>query len=148
MLPNITNLFQPLDVTVNGAAKAFLKRKYTEYYSGEISKALVDGKTLDDIEIKLKLSVMKPLQARWIVELYNYLTSEKGQDVIENGRKSAGITGAIEGGLVNLESLYPLAAIDHLEHRSTVPLIENGNLDQFDISSGISKEIQSEIYLK
>ena len=44
----------------------------------EISKALADGKTLDDIEIKLKLSVMKPLQAKWIVELYNYLTSEKG----------------------------------------------------------------------
>ena len=78
MPPNITNLFQPLDVTVNGAAKAFLKRKYTECYSGEISKALADGKTLDDIEIKLKLSVMKPLQAKWIVELYNYLTSEKG----------------------------------------------------------------------
>ena len=65
-------------MTVNGAAKAFLKRKYTESYSGEISKALADGKTLDDIEIKLKLSVMKPLQAKWIVELYNYLTSEKG----------------------------------------------------------------------
>ena len=68
--------------------------------------------------------------------------------MIGNSRKSAGMTGAIEGGLVNLESLYPFAAIDHLEHGSTVPLIENGNLEQFDFSSGISKEIQSEIYLK
>ena len=57
--PNITNLFQPLNLTVNGAAKAFLKRKYTEWYSGEISKALADGIALDDIEVKLKLSVLK-----------------------------------------------------------------------------------------
>ena len=36
---------------------------------------------------------------------------------------------------MNLESLDPFAAIDPLEHGSKVPLIENGNLDQFDISS-------------
>ena len=56
-------------------------------------------------------------------------------DVIGNHWKSAGITRAIEGRLVNLESLDPFGAIDPLEHGSTVPLIENGNLDQFDISS-------------
>ena len=60
VLPNMTSLFQPLDLTVNGAVKAFLKRKYTEWYSGEISKALADGIALDDIEVKLKLSVLKP----------------------------------------------------------------------------------------
>ena len=43
---------------------------------------------LDDIEIKLKLSVLKPLDAKWIVELYNYLTFEKEHDVIGNGWKS------------------------------------------------------------
>ena len=59
--PNMTNLFQPLNLTVNGAAKAFLKRKYTEGYSGETSEALADGIALDDIEIKLKFSVLKPL---------------------------------------------------------------------------------------
>ena len=68
---DMANLFEPLDLTVNGAAKAFLKRKYAEWYSEEISKALADGITLDDIEIKLKLSVLKPRQAKWIVELYN-----------------------------------------------------------------------------
>ena len=58
--------------------------------------------------------------------------------MIENGWKSAGITGAIERGLVNLESLDPFAATDRLEHGSTVPLTENGNLDQFDISSFVT----------
>ena len=34
MPPNMTSLLQQLDLTVNGAAKAFLKGKYTEGYSG------------------------------------------------------------------------------------------------------------------
>ena len=76
---------------------------------------------MDGIEIKFKVSVVKLLQAKWIVELCNYLTSEKGYDVIRKGW--------------NLEILDPFAAIDPLEHGSTFPLIENGNLDQFDISS-------------
>ena len=66
---NMTNLFQPLDLTVNGVGKAILKRKYTEWCSGKIAKALKDGMQLDDIDIKLKLLVLKPLQAKWIVEL-------------------------------------------------------------------------------
>ena len=34
--PNMANLFQPLDLTVNGAAKAFMKRRFIEWYSQEI----------------------------------------------------------------------------------------------------------------
>ena len=47
--PNPTQLFQPLDLAVNGAAKAFMKREYTELYSGEIAKALDEGRELDGI---------------------------------------------------------------------------------------------------
>ena len=39
---------------------------------------------------------------------------------------------------MNLESLDPFAAIDPLEHGSTFPLIENGNPDQFEISSFVT----------
>ena len=134
----MTNLIQPFDFTANRVAKAIFKRKYTEWYNGEISKALVDGIALDNIEIKLKLSVLKPLQAKWIVEPYNYLASEKGDDVIGNCWKSAGITEAIEGALANLERLDPFAVVDPLEYCSAVSLIENGKLDQFDISSFVT----------
>ena len=33
---NLTNLFQPLDLTVNDAAKAFMKQLFTEWNSQEI----------------------------------------------------------------------------------------------------------------
>ena len=140
----MTNLFQPLDLTVNGATKAFLERKYTEWYSKKISKALVDGIALDDIEIELKLSVLKPLQAKLIFELYNYLTSEKGHEMTGNSWKSAGITETIEGSLVNLESLDPFAGTDSLEHSSTIPLIEDENLDQSDISSFVAYQVNED----
>ena len=39
---------------------------------------------------------------------------------------------------MNLESLDPFETIITLEHGSTVPLIENGNIDQFDISSFVT----------
>ena len=55
-----------------------------------------------------------------------------------NSWKSAGITKAIEEDLVNLESLDPFETIITLEHGSTVPLIKNGNIDQFDISSFVT----------
>ena len=58
--------------------------------------------------------------------------------MIGNGWKSAGITGAIEGGLVNLESLDRFAAMDPLKFGSAVPLIKNGNFNQFDISNSVT----------
>ena len=48
------------------------------------------------------------------------------------------ITGTIEAGLVNLEGLDLFAAIDLLERGSTVPLFQNGNLDQIDIPSFVA----------
>ena len=67
----MTNLFQPLDRTVNGAAKAFLKSKFTEWYSNCIAAQLDEGKAIENVEVKLKLSVLKPLQTKWIIDLFN-----------------------------------------------------------------------------
>ena len=39
---------------------------------------------------------------------------------------------------MNLEGLDRFAAINPLEHGSTVPLIENGNFDQFDVSNFVT----------
>ena len=83
--PNIANLFQPLDLTVNGSAKAFMKKKFTEWYSSSIAKELDEGKPVEDIDVELKLSILKPLHAEWIKELYDYMTSEVSRGIISNG---------------------------------------------------------------
>ena len=61
---------------------------------------------------KLKLLVLKPLQAKWIMDLFNYLTSEKGRGIISNDWKAAFITETICSGLKCLEPLDPFQAID------------------------------------
>ena len=61
--PNMTNLFQPLDLTVSGAAKAFMKRRFIEWYHQEIWKELESTKELNDFDINLKLTILKPLHA-------------------------------------------------------------------------------------
>ena len=112
--PNMTHLFQPLDLTVNGAAKSYLKRRFTEWFSAMIAKDLDAGKPMEEIEVKLQLSTLKPLHAQWVVDLYNYLTSEKGQEVIANGWRSAGITEAISVGSHGLPNLDPFHHVDPL----------------------------------
>ena len=89
---NMTNIFQPLDLTVNGSFKALMKKKFTEWYSKQIANELEKGSPLDDIEVKLKLSVLKPLHAGWLIDAYDQLTSEAGRKIIANGWQSVGIS--------------------------------------------------------
>ena len=110
----MTNIFQPLDLTVNGSFKALMKQKFTEWYSKQIANELEKGTPLDDIEVKLKLSVLKPLHAGWLIDAYDHLTSETGRKVIANGWKSAGITDAISKGVKGLPTLDPFDSIDPL----------------------------------
>ena len=92
---NMIRLFQPLDLTINGAAKAYMKKHFTEWYSRCIIQELDSGKGVDNIDIQLK-SVLKPLHANWINDLYNYFTTPKGKEIIANGWKAAYITDALE----------------------------------------------------
>ena len=111
---NMTNIFQPLDLTVNGSFKSLMKRKFTEWYSKETGKQLEENVPIEDIEIKLKVSVLKPLHASWLMEAYNHLTSSAVREIIANGWKSAGITEAVSKGIEGLEKLDPFYSIDPL----------------------------------
>ena len=48
---NMTHFFQPLDLTVNGSAKTFLRKKFTEYYAAAVKEQIDGGKQLDDIQV-------------------------------------------------------------------------------------------------
>ena len=61
---NLTNKFQPLDLSVNKAAKAYVSEKYNLWMKNEISKQLKKGIAPSDVKISLKLSVIKPLHAK------------------------------------------------------------------------------------
>ena len=58
-----------------------------------------DGKAVEDIKVDLRLSVMKELEAKWIVSSYDYLRANI--TIGYNGYKKAGIIDAIQSGLQN-----------------------------------------------
>ena len=84
--------YQPLDLTVNGYAKAFMKRMFTEWFATRISEALESGKSSEDIDNTLNLSTLKLLQAKWIVKFYDEMISESSKNVILKEWEKSGIT--------------------------------------------------------
>ena len=94
---NMTHFFQPLDLTANGQAKKFCKNKFATWYSAEVQKQVDSGINFEDVDVDLKLSVLKPIHATWLVELYNFFTSTEGKVYVLKGWEKAGIKDVLNG---------------------------------------------------
>ena len=118
VLANLTYLFQLLDVQggPNGHAKRFMK-KFTFWYADQVKSELDKGKKIEEIDISMTLSILKPLHAKWLIDLYNYMTSPDGQ-AVSQGWKVAGIIEAVPKGLNSLSALDPFHDIDPLPFTS------------------------------
>jgi len=90
---NLTNKFQPLDLTVNKLAKSFIQNQYNDWFSTQVAHQLKEGKNPADIKVSSKLSDLKPLHAGWIKSLYDHMQEES--ESICNGFKDAGVLEAI-----------------------------------------------------
>ena len=77
-----TGELQPLDLTVNAKFKILMKAKFIEWYSSKIAED-------PSQKVDLKLSVIKPVHARWMIEVFSVL--EKQTDLIKAGFRKAGI---------------------------------------------------------
>ena len=122
---NMTKYYQPLDLTVNGYSKRFLKNKFNEWYSFQVSKQLAEGVMLENVQVKLNLTILKPIHAGWLVDFYNHMTTDKGFDIIKNRWKAAGTTNTIRLGLNNLPSVDPFDEMDPMLQLSTASADQN-----------------------
>ena len=66
--PNLSHIHQPCDVTMNWSAKQFVKIKFVDH-ARQIVTEMNKGTDVKEIDVQMKLSVMKPLHASWLVEL-------------------------------------------------------------------------------
>ena len=135
---NLTYLFQPLNVQggPNGYVKRFVKKKFMLWYSDQVIRALDEGKDIKDVEISLKLSIVKPLHAKWLIEMYNHMTSSEGRDICLKGWKVAGILDGAEKGLEESPNLDPFHDID--------PLATSDSLEEVD---GNKSETEQSMYI-
>ena len=87
--PNCTDQLQPLDVSVNQAAKRFLQINLkTGMYADNIVAQKNIGKDIEPVD--LKLFIVKPIAVKWMIYLYSYLVSNP--QIIKNCFKHVGIT--------------------------------------------------------
>lgn len=92
--PNCTDRLQPLDVSVNKAAKEFLRTKFQAWYADKISAQMDNGKT-SFTPVDLKLSIVKPVGAKWLMEMYDYFKTKP--QILINGFCGAGISDFMKG---------------------------------------------------
>ena len=85
------------DLTVSRSAKQFMRKQFVMYYSEIVRHKLENGENVEDIDVDLRLSAIKPLHAQWLVSMYNFFTSSKGSQIIVKGWKKAGISGLLDG---------------------------------------------------
>ena len=112
---NMTNYYQLLDCTANKWAKEFMKNKFSTWYTKEVPSELEKGTSIEDIDIKFLLIMMKPLHANWIIQLYNELPPKKGKKVIHGDWVKSGIFDAIMLESKNLPSLDTIEEIEPLD---------------------------------
>ena len=73
-----------------------------------------DSQELVSIDIKLKLSIIKQLHTKWMMEVYNEMTSAEGKEVCLKRWKVSDIKGAVELGVTKLPNLDPFDDIDSM----------------------------------
>ena len=69
---NCTDRLQPMDLSVNKSVKEFMRSKFREWYSDRVQDQLNEESEITPVD--LKMSTMKPLGARWLVSLYDYIS--------------------------------------------------------------------------
>ena len=88
-------------MTVNKYAKAFSREKFNEWYAKEIHRQLDAGIPLEEEDVRLRLSLMKPVHAHCMVGLPNHMRTGEGKKNIESRWRAAGIQDAAKLGLKN-----------------------------------------------
>ena len=95
---NMAKYYQPLDLTVNGYCKKFLNHKFTQWYSAEVTRQLPNKVALEDVQVQLQLTKLRPLQAGWIIEFFNEMTTSKGSEIIGKVWNACGTKDSIKLG--------------------------------------------------
>ena len=95
---NMTNYFQPLDLTGNPSCQLFLHDKAQLQYAELVQPQISKGIAPETISVDLKICIVKPIHTKWMTEYYNHIRADED---IENGWHRSGITKAIKQDIHN-----------------------------------------------
>ena len=78
-----------------------IRSKFSDWYAQEVSKELDAGTQVEEVQIDMWMSVMKELSSRWFISAYDYI--QANPDIVKNGFKKAGISEALEKGVLEVD---------------------------------------------
>lgn len=84
-----TDQLQPLDLAINGPFKKHMKAQFENYYSNKVADQMKKGVKVEDIKVDLRLSVVKPLHAKWVTKSVDEIS--KNIELIKKAWAMAGI---------------------------------------------------------
>ena len=91
---NMTNDFQPLDLTVNRSWKSFLRDKAQIWYEELVQVQISKGIAPESVSVNLKISILKPMHAKWVTQYYDHIRTN--EDIVKNEWRRPGITKPIK----------------------------------------------------
>ena len=68
---------QPLDILPNRVFKRTMKQCFEDWYAEETATQIKKGVAIGDINIDLRLSVVKPLHAKWLLKSVDKLRNSE-----------------------------------------------------------------------
>lgn len=86
-----TSELQPMDLSVNGDFKTVMKDQFSQWYAEKVSASLKDGDITKPVD--LRISVMKPIHARWMVSAYQTISKDK--ECVLRGWRLSGLSDAL-----------------------------------------------------
>ena len=92
----------------------YWKSNLRSWYGKQILKQLNEDVNIDAVDVKLHLTILKPLHVQWVVDFYNEMTTVRGKHIIESGWRAAEITDAIHLDSKNYPVIDPFHDIDAL----------------------------------
>ena len=125
--PSTMDCLQPMDLSVNKPAKAFLRGEFQKWYSDQIMQQL-DSPTTDFSmtelnPVDLSMATMKEITGQWLVKMYNYISDNP--DLIVNGFLHSDISKALSGTCDN-----DLPQLDTIDNETSIEsLDESGDED-------------------
>ena len=87
---NMTHIYQPLDLAVNRSCKAFLRKESQNWFAGQVQQQIQNGCEAEQVKVDLRISILKPIQAKWLASFYDRMQNRP--DIAVKGFKRAGIT--------------------------------------------------------
>lgn len=94
LLPNTTDILQPMDSTVNRSVKDYLQKEFSNWYANEVAQQLNDREDVQLQPVKLSLSSLKKIGAKWLVGMINHI--QDNPSIVVNGFQKSSILQALD----------------------------------------------------